>query len=328
MVHPFASHSIISTTDTELAQTVLSKELSDLRLKRVRDSRSFHLQMNGIHLGRTALVYNRFDADTVVDPGEIDGAILLFIGDGTPSVIDIDGEPVVCREQGAILSPSRRVVIDRPAGSGAFILRADFSVLEERLQTVLDRCGKRSIVFDRSVDLASGRGRQIRQLLRLITDSIHRDNALLENPLLRAGFDDMILNALLELPSNYSDELQSDHSPSVPSGIVRRAEEYLRAHAAETIGITDVLSQCGCSRKTLFAAFRRHRDYTPMQFLLETRLKAARDALRCPSPNETVTSIALGHGFSHLGRFSEAYRTRFGESPSETLRHAKRMFGA
>ena len=34
---------------------------------------------------------------------------------------------------------------------------------------------------------------------------------------------------------------------------------------------------------------------------------------------ESVTDIALRCGFTHLGRFSVAYRTRFGESPSETL---------
>jgi AraC-like DNA-binding protein len=30
------------------------------------------------------------------------------------------------------------------------------------------------------------------------------------------------------------------------------------------------------------------------------------------------TEVALNHGFLHLGRFSEAYRKRFGELPSQT----------
>ncbi len=76
------------------------------------------------------------------------------------------------------------------------------------------------------------------------------------------------------------------------------------------------------SRRALFSAFRQYRDCTPMQFLAERRLQAARQALTSPYPGDTVTSIAYSCGFSHLGRFSDTYRKRFGGTPSETLREA------
>jgi AraC-like DNA-binding protein len=37
----------------------------------------------------------------------------------------------------------------------------------------------------------------------------------------------------------------------------------------------------------------------------------------------SVTEVALDHGFLHLGRFSEAYRKRFGELPSQTWRRQR-----
>ena len=64
-----------------------------------------------------------------------------------------------------------------------------------------------------------------------------------------------------------------------------------------------------------------------MQFLTDSRLEAARVALQSPSPIESVSSIAYACGFSHLGRFSDAYRRRFGESPSVTLRKAGLAIG-
>jgi AraC-like DNA-binding protein len=39
---------------------------------------------------------------------------------------------------------------------------------------------------------------------------------------------------------------------------------------------------------------------------------------------ETITEVAMRHGFPELGRFSVAYRALFGESPSATLRRSDR----
>jgi transcriptional regulator GlxA family with amidase domain len=41
-------------------------------------------------------------------------------------------------------------------------------------------------------------------------------------------------------------------------------------------------------------------------------------------PRVDVTRVALGLGFGHVGRFAALYRQAFGESPSETLRRARR----
>jgi len=47
----------------------------------------------------------------------------------------------------------------------------------------------------------------------------------------------------------------------------------------------------------------------------------ANEALRRSDPARvTVSAVAHRWGFAHLGRFASAYRARFGESPSVTLR--------
>jgi AraC-like DNA-binding protein len=323
MSSPLASFPIVETRSTEVAEQVLSRELAELRFKSVRSCRSFHLEMNGVRLGRTLVGYNRFATDMVVDPGQTDGMFSLAIGaGGSPSVFHFDGEPVVCAEHGAMSSPTRRLLIHRPAGSGACMIRVKSDAIQERLVEVLDRCPRKAIVFKHRVDLARGVGGQARRFLAYLVETFQNDPSVVEQPLLRTGFDEMLVNILLALPSNLSDELIGAGQFSVAPGMVRRAEQFMEAHATEPITISDVVTHCNCSRSALFSAFRKYRGYTPLQFLGECRLRSAREALQAPSSSDTVTSIAYGCGFSHLGRFSEAYRQRFGEAPSQTLRKA------
>ncbi len=328
MNHPLAGFPITSTNDTGQAQSILSHELANLRIKKARGSRAFRLEMNGVHLDRTLLGYNRFNTETLIDLDEVKDAMLLIMGVASPAIFHIDGEHVVCAGKGAILTPSKRVTIHRPAGSGTFIIRAGFDTLERRLCEVLDRRPGKPIVFDRSVDLTTGVGAQAQRITHSLVNTFEQDNTVLEHPLLRAGFDDLLLNTLLALPSNYSDELMGDKRRTVAPALVRKTEEFLEAHAGEPITIADLVARFGCSRTALFNAYRRYREYTPMQFLTDCRLKSARAALQSPSPGDTVSSIAYTSGFSHQGRFTAAYRKRFGESPSETLRKTGPRFDA
>jgi transcriptional regulator GlxA family with amidase domain len=82
----------------------------------------------------------------------------------------------------------------------------------------------------------------------------------------------------------------------------------------------DALAQvAGVSKRTLQEGFRRFRGKPPNQISRDLRLDLARGALIQHGP-ENVTEVALDYGFTHLGRFAEAYAARFGECPSETLR--------
>ena len=59
----------------------------------------------------------------------------------------------------------------------------------------------------------------------------------------------------------------------------------------------------------------------PTRYLWLRRMHLARRALRMADPAATtVTEVATSYGFWELGRFSVAYRSLFGQSPSASLR--------
>lgn len=311
--------SIASTSDPDEAQAILSRELSNLQLESVEDRDRFRFQMNGIHLGRTTIGFNRFSTRTVVDAGVIENAVILSINLGPLAVVELDGKPVGPDEL-CVVSPFKRTRIHREPESEILLVRAGLHAVEDRFRELTGERIPGPLQFDRSVKLDHGVGAQVQQMLSyLVKDAQHADT-ILANPVLRAGLDDMLLSAILALPHNYSHLLVTKQRALWDLQVVQRAEDYIQAHASEPITISQVVRECGCSRSSLFDAFHRHRSYTPMMFLADVRLKSAREALLHASQDDTVTSIAMACGFAHVGRFAEAYRERYGERPSDTLR--------
>jgi transcriptional regulator GlxA family with amidase domain len=67
------------------------------------------------------------------------------------------------------------------------------------------------------------------------------------------------------------------------------------------------------SLRSLQAGFRQWRNATPNAYLRQVRLRLVREELLRSDKESNVTTVALQHGFMHLGRFSAQYRAAFGE---------------
>jgi transcriptional regulator GlxA family with amidase domain len=111
--------------------------------------------------------------------------------------------------------------------------------------------------------------------------------------------------------------------PSGPSRS-RRAVELLADRLQDSWSVERLASAVGLSCRTLHRVVRRELGVSPMMLLRRVRLDQARADLEAPGRNTSVTNVAYDCGFSHLGRFAREYARRFGESPSETLRRARR----
>ena len=140
-------------------------------------------------------------------------------------------------------------------------------------------------------------------------------------PVLEAAYEELLLNAMSMLlaPALTDGSDRFD----LGSALIQRACEIIKAQAAEPIRIADIAIALGVSTRHLQAGFRRYLNTTPQRFLSDCRLERARSMLQLSLPHETVTQIAFECGFGHLGEFSMRYRSRFGESPSETFRRAR-----
>ena len=168
-----------------------------------------------------------------------------------------------------------------------------------------------------------GDPRQRRAFEDLLTSLLREDTWLSEaNPNRSEALRCQILESFAAL--------LTDAGPGEPpSGNVRRsvwvhyarqARDYLDDHLDRAVSLAELCRVTGTSARTLQYAFRDHYGVAPQVYHRSRRLSAVHQVLKQRWAHETtVTDVAFDHGFWHLGRFSQAYKVRFDESPSETL---------
>jgi AraC family ethanolamine operon transcriptional activator len=102
--------------------------------------------------------------------------------------------------------------------------------------------------------------------------------------------------------------------------LVAAAEAFMDAQVARPVYTDELCAALGVSARRLHDAFHAALGMSPHAYLKSRRLMLVHRALRGrPDGPDLVKSVALGHGFWHLGHFARDYRELFGELPSETL---------
>jgi AraC-like DNA-binding protein len=319
---PLSKFQVVKTCHAEEAEYKLSQTLTELQIKRIKDRDFFELEMNSFNFGFSSLIYNQFGTHTDIELGmDMDQTLFVFGRGGVPCIFNVDGQSLkITPQKGIILTNGGKVHIQRPKNSEVIVLRASNSDIWHHFTELTQRYHRGALVFDRSIDLVKGPGATLKNLIYGLVDELGNNDLVIKDPVLQKGYDHQFLTALLLLPHSKRDTLFNEPRYRVGSKIVRLAEEYIRAHLEEAISIIDLLRICGCSRRALFSAFRNTRGYTPMEFLTEQRLQSVRNRLLKSHVETSVASIALECGFTHLGRFSHIYKSRFGIAPSITLK--------
>jgi len=319
-ITPLAKFPIISTDSIEEAQVDLSQRLTPVNIMRVKDRNHFHLRMNGVNVGRTSLVFNRFETNTKINTSDEDHVHFIF-GNRMPSTFSWFGKSVTVSPQNAamVVSP-QQFQIERSEGSEVLVLRTSLSDLLSHFGKLTARHHRGTLLFDHTIDLTNGPGAVLKRTIEYVVNEIDHNDHVIKTPSLLKGLDHLLLTTLLFLPHNKRENLFKSHKRQDATDLVKCAEEYMRTHLEEAISIFDLLRICNCSRSVLFSAFSTARGYTPMEFLTEQRFHRAHEKLLKARLEDSVTDIALGCGFNHFGRFPQLYRKRFGELPSETLR--------
>lgn len=160
------------------------------------------------------------------------------------------------------------------------------------------------------------------------SETWHRLGALLEAqaapgetaipPLLAGKLEALVAATVIE---QHAPPAEGRAPAAVPPRQLRRAIEFVEAHAAEPVTTREIAAAANLSVRGLQAGLRQHLGTTPRELLRSARLaRAHEDLLRADPASLTVADVAYRWGFGNPGRFSRYYQQRYGVLPSQALR--------
>ena len=173
--------------------------------------------------------------------------------------------------------------------------------------------------FARPMDLSHPAINSWIHLAMIFAAELRRREGIAKNPVIATDMERILIRGLLlSQPNSYSSRLTATLVPPAVSAAVA----VMEGDASPAYTISTLADRAGVSTRSLQAAFREHLGMTPLQYLRQVRLSRAHDDLLAGTHRDSVTvsAVASRWGFTHLGRFSQDHRSRYGESPSQTLR--------
>ncbi|KVK88302.1 AraC family transcriptional regulator [Burkholderia cepacia] len=153
----------------------------------------------------------------------------------------------------------------------------------------------------------------IDDLLTQIVRSLHEDAVagMPQGPTYAEALGSAALHRMLHLESRPQAK-QYAHA-----AMMRKACEYIRDNFQGPLTLTRVADAVGYPGDlySFIRSFRKANGLTPHQYIIESRLQAARGLIE--RGQRDVTEAALDCGFSSASHFSATFRKRWGVSPSE-----------
>ncbi|WP_309248526.1 AraC family transcriptional regulator [Streptomyces sp. MNP-20] len=222
----------------------------------------------------------------------------------------------------AVYQPVGDTVLDRWTGDCRLLaVKVDRAALEGRLERLIGRPVPSPVTFGPVFDTRRGAGRGWARLVRTVVADLREDDGVLTHPLVAEPLQEALLNGLLLAADHrYRDRL-TDPVHQLRPAPVKRVTDAVHARPEHPFTTAALAAEGRVGVRWLQEAFRRYVGMSPMAYVRDVRLGRVREELLASGSCErSVSEVAHRWGFTHLGRFAEQYRARFGELPSQTLR--------
>jgi AraC-like DNA-binding protein len=314
----------VSTGDVDEAAEQIGRIFCphDLQPLRARAA-GYYARHNCATFDGFSINYVAYGGSVTIDPGCLESFFLVQIPLRGSTKIRA-GSQDFATSPGAVASllsptvPTRMVWHD----CAQLILLLDRRMVEQRAAALSGKSAG-AVEFDSAIDLNAPAARSLCAGLDELMTLAERLGPAGRLPAVAvADWRETLLDHLLNgQRHDLSDAITtfSGRAERLPRAL-RAARDCLEANAIEPLDLDQLACASGIGIRALQLGFRRHFGLSISEMLLDIRLAHLHARLLHAAPGASITDIAFDLGFTHLGRMAGAYREKFGETPSATLR--------
>lgn len=311
-------HLLFASADLEETRAAVGRVMRPHALTQTTLGERLDARMHHVALGELSLSRLRYGATVQIQPGELEDFFLVqmplaghaHIASGRQS---IDSGP----ELASVLSPQEASHMRWHSGNDQLMLRLSRSLVERTLVGHLGHKLHRPLHFELGF-----RWRECApwcSLLSYLTECAQQTPDLTQHKLVLAQIEQLAASVLLSTHAHNHQQAQPQRRSAVLPRHIRRAQAFVQAYAHEPLSAEQLAQEAGVSVRSLYAGFKEFLGVSPMRYLRDVRMERVRHELGS-ADSASVAGVALRWGFAHMGRFSQEYKKRYGETPSETLR--------
>jgi AraC-like DNA-binding protein len=316
-----------ATSDVDEARDVLTHSYADHSIRTAgRVGRGFNFLHRVASSSQINIGYTTFGTDVDISaPPPRTSYIVCFSVRGHLTMSCGAESVVLTSDRVAVVPPTKPFGFREWSPDSCVVgIRISRGDLEGDLSTLLGRPIASPVGFEFGKVSTHGRGSTFLRTVDLIESELERPDGMSHESSLAARLSQLLITSLLTTQSHEYSEQLHEPAPAVPSSAVRRAIDYVETDPSRVSTVSDIARAASVSVRAIEHGFRKHLGVSPMAYLKEVRLARVHDDLINGDPAETtITSTARRWGFTHLSRFSESYRQKYGVLPSETLRQRR-----
>ncbi|WP_305787036.1 helix-turn-helix transcriptional regulator [Symbioplanes lichenis] len=281
----------------------------------------FRLGVDAVRLGPLLAVSMSFAMPLTATMAGLGGYHFTLSDAGRGQLVHEGARVEVDRGHAAAAGPGDAVTFRHGADFRPLALIVDEAALRQELAVLTGMPAARRLRFASSLTVTSGAAASWCRTVRSFRAEGLAGDSLLQYPLIAEHMRHLVVaGALLCLPHSHRAELDQPAAPMHPASL-RRVVTAIEDRPEQPFSVGDLAAIGRISVRTLQIGFQRHLGMSPTAYLRQVRLGRAHQLLLAGlQGQETVAAVAHRCGFAHLGRFSRAYRQRYGAAPSETLR--------
>ncbi len=146
--------------------------------------------------------------------------------------------------------------------------------------------------------------------------ALHRS---LEGPTGRLDQESQLVETLGQLAQRHANALPTPVDLRLHQRAVRVVRDYLHAHLAADISLSELAALVGMSRFHLLRVFRGEMGLPPYAYLTQLRLRKAKQLLRS---GESAASVATAVGYVDQSHLIKRFKAAYGITPGQLVENA------